>query len=96
MYRSVLARGKTGGSIVEEVIHDLSAYWEHVTKDKDEIESESLLSYYASVAQIVLRPFFMALSEGKKVSIDDYIKVGEAMTQIKDDLMKTATKRTRK
>ena len=96
MYRSILARGKMGGSIEEEVLHDLFAYWEHVSKDKDEIESEGMLFNYASVAQSALRPFVMALSEGKEVSIDDYMNVGEALMQIKDAIMETAAKRTGK
>ncbi len=96
MYRSILSRGKTGGSIVEEVLHDLSAYWEHVSKDKDEIEREYMLYNYVAVTQIVLRPFVMALSKGKKVSMDDYINVGESMAQIKDALMEMARKRVGK
>ena len=93
MYRQILASGKTSGSIEEEVLHDLSAYWEHVSKDKDEIESEDMLFNYVTVTEIVLRPFVLALSEGKEVTIDDYMDVGEAMAQIKDAIMGTAGKR---
>jgi hypothetical protein len=75
------------------VLHDLSAYWEHVSKDKDEIESEDMLFNYVTVTEIVLRPFVLALSEGKEVTIDDYMDVGEAMAQIKDAIMGTAGKR---
>jgi hypothetical protein len=75
------------------VLHDLSAYWEHVSKDKDEIESEDMLFNYVAVTQIVLQPFVLALSEGKEVTIDDYMDVGEAMAQIKDAIMGTAGKR---
>jgi hypothetical protein len=82
-----------GGFIEEEVLHDLSAYWEHVSKDKDEIESEGMLFNYVAVTQTVLRPFVLALSEGKEVTIDDYMDVGEAMAQIKDAIMGTTGKR---
>ncbi len=75
------------------MLHDLSAYWEHVSKDKDEIESEDILFNYVAVTQIVLRPFVLTLSEGKEVTIDDYMDVGEAMAQIKDAIMGTAGKR---
>lgn len=75
------------------MLHDLSAYWEHVSKDKDEIESEDMLFNYVTVTEIVLRPFVLALSEGKEVTIDDYMDVGEAMAQIKDAIMGTAGKR---
>lgn len=75
------------------MLHDLSVYWEHVSKDKDEIESEDILFNYVAVTQIVLRPFVLTLSEGKEVTIDDYMDVGEAMAQIKDAIMGTAGKR---
>ncbi len=64
-----------------------------MSKDKDEVESEMILLSFTAITQIVLRPFVMALSEGKNVSLNEYMKVGEAMVLVRDAIMETLRKR---